>query len=294
MTSDEISTLVKKWPTYQGRQIGTDDVRAWLEQVKTHQEQRLLFKILNAVNFYDESEIRERLRTLHAMVRPMLPQFIQTKRSERRMDVLITYLDGEGKSGQYYASRYAEENNLNVKCIISPANFTEGVQKHVEKNGRAAVLVVVDDLIATGGSVRGNLISFATENRSILQSLDVPVMVLTMVATAEGDSAVREAFSELDWLNGDLRYCELLAEDKYAFSEGSPIWHTENERERAKSLARDLGAHIYRSNPLGFGNMGILMVFPANCPNNSLPILHSRGRQGDRVTWQPLFPRLTN
>ncbi|MBY3389176.1 phosphoribosyltransferase-like protein [Rhizobium laguerreae] len=294
VTSDEIAALVKRWPTYQGRQIGTDDVRAWLEQVKTHQEQRLLFKILNAVNFYDESEIRERLRTLHHMVRPMLPQFVQTKRSERRMDVLITYLDGEGKSGQYYASRYAEENNLNVRCIISPANFAAGVQKHVEKSGPPAVLVVVDDLIATGGSVRGNLISFATENKSTFQNLNVPVMILTMVATAEGDAAVREAFSELNWLNGDLRYCELLAEDKYAFSDGNAIWHNEIERDKAKSLARDLGGHIYRSNPLGFGNMGILTVFPANCPNNSLPILHSRGRQGDRVTWQPLFPRLTN
>lgn len=294
VTSDEIAALVKKWPTYQGRQIGTDDVRAWLEQVKTHQEQRLLFKILNAVNFYNESEIRERLRTLHNMVRPILPQFIQTKRSERRMDVLITYLDGEGKSGQYYASRYAEENNLNVRCIISPANFAEGVRKHIEKNGKPAVFVIVDDLIATGGSVRGNLISFANENKSILEGLDVPVMVLTMVATAEGDSAVREAFSELGWLNGDLRYCELLSDDKYAFSDSNVIWRSETERDRAKSLAQDLGAHIYRSNPLGFGNMGILTVFPANCPNNSLPILHSRGRQGDKVIWQPLFPRQTN
>lgn len=294
VTSEEISALVKLWPTYQGRKIGTDDVRAWLDQVESHQDRRLLFKILSAVNFYEEAEIRQRLRTLHTMVRPMLPQFIQTKRSARRMDVLITYLDGEGKSGQYYASRYAEENNLNVKCIISPSNFSEGVREHVEKHEPPALIVIVDDLIGTGGSVSENLTKFATENKSTLTQLNVPVQILTMVATADGDASVREAFAELDWLNVDLRYCELLGSEQYAFSPSSQIWRDDNERDRAKALALDLGSRIYRKNPLGYGSLGILTVFPANCPNNSLPILHSKGVTADKVTWHPIFPRLTN
>ncbi len=294
VSSDEISLLVKQWPTYQGKQIGTDDVRAWLDQVKSHQDQRLLFKLLGALSFYNEADIRERLRTLHGLVRPMLPEFIQRKRSERRTDLLITYLDGEGKSGQYYASRYAEENNLSVKCIISPNSFATSVQEHVARHGPPALLVVVDDLIATGGAVSGNIASFAKENKAILQSLNLPIIILTMVATKEGDAAVREALDEFDWMNGDLRYCELLSDDKFAFGDHNPVWGGDDERDRAKSLVRDLGGHIYRDNPLGFGNLGILVVFPANCPNNSLPILHSKGRQGDKVTWQPLFPRLTN
>jgi AAA+ ATPase superfamily predicted ATPase len=294
VTADEISALVKKWPTYQGRQIGTDDVRAWLEQVKTHQSQRLLFKILSNLHFYDELEIRERLRTLHGMVRPILPLFVQTKRSERRMDVLITYLDGEGKSGQYYASRYAEENSLSVRCLMSPSSFADDVAQHKERYGAPSVLLIVDDLVATGGSVSKKLKIFANENKALLQALEIPVMVLTMVATADGDAAVREAFSVLPWLSGDFRYCELLADSDFAFSESNRIWATPTEHDRAKALATDLGGHIYRDNPLGYGGMGILAVFPANCPNNSLPILHSKGRQGDRVIWHPLFPRLTN
>ncbi len=294
VTADEISRLVKKWPTYQGRQIGADDVRAWLNQVKTHQEQRLLFKLLTALRFYDEAEIRERLKTLHSLVRPMLPEFIQRKRSERRMDVLITYLDGEGKSGQYYASRYAEENNLSVKCIISPRNFSINLQDHIKDSPSPSAIVIVDDLVATGSSVRKNLLAFAAEHRTVLQKLNVPVMILTLVATKEGDAAVRAALSELEWLGGDLRYCELLSEENFAFSESNTIWNSDNERERAKSLARDLGAQIYKDNPLGFGSLGILVLFPANCPNNSLPILHSKGRRDEKIVWQPLFPRLTN
>src|SRR5262245_58401214 len=37
--------------------------------------------------------------------------------------VLITYVDGEGKSGQACAAQYAEENRIAVDCIISPGTF---------------------------------------------------------------------------------------------------------------------------------------------------------------------------
>ena len=39
-------------------------------------------------------------------------------------------------------------------------------------------------------------------------------------------------------------------------------------------------------NPRGYGECGLLLVFSHRCPNNSLPILHARGRR-----FEGLFPR---
>jgi hypothetical protein len=55
--SEEVSALARRWSTYQGREIGTDDIRAWYEQVDEHRHQRLLFKILQNLRFFSEAQI---------------------------------------------------------------------------------------------------------------------------------------------------------------------------------------------------------------------------------------------
>jgi len=41
-----------------------------------------------------------------------------------------------------------------------------------------------------------------------------------------------------------------------------------------------------RHNPRGFGDCGYVLVFAHSCPNNSIPILHTRNQR-----WEGLFPR---
>jgi hypothetical protein len=94
----------------------------------------LLFKLLQNVRFVGEVEIREKLRTVHSFVRPLLPTHVATRRSVRRMDVAVTYVDGEGKSGQYYASRYAEENAIDSRAIFGPKNFGDALQRRLDRN----------------------------------------------------------------------------------------------------------------------------------------------------------------
>jgi hypothetical protein len=292
--ADEISNLVLRWPTYQGRRISSDDVRAWLQQVKSHREQRILFKILKSTRFYEESEIRERLRTLHAFVRPLLSEFVQRRRSDRRMDVVVTYLDGEGKSGQYYASRYAEENNVSVKCIMPLDKLSEKLSVHVSNFGKPSVIVVIDDIVATGRSMTINLKRLFERNSAVIEDLNVPIVVLAMMSTRDGDAAIRKCLGDIGYGDIDFRYCEVISSEQIAFDDDNVVWEDESERDSAKALANDLGSKIYFDNPLGYGKQGLLIVFPTNCPNNSLPILHSAGREDGKVIWQPLFPRLSN
>lgn len=52
--------------------------------------------------------------------------------------VLITYVDGEGKSGQACAAQYAEENRIAVDCIISPGTFRSSFLEHERESGPIA------------------------------------------------------------------------------------------------------------------------------------------------------------
>jgi hypothetical protein len=70
-------------------------------------------------------------------------------------------------------------------------------------------------------------------------------------------------------VQSDFRAGELLSDKAFAFSEESGLWKNADDRERAKALATDFGARIYRSQPLGFGGLGLLMVFPTTVPSNT-------------------------
>jgi hypothetical protein len=134
------------------------------------------------------------------------------------MDVVVTYVDGEGKSGQYYASRYAEENSLGRRCVISPVAFSKTLQAYVTKNGNPTVVTIIDDIIATGQSLVKNLASFVDENGPILRKLNVPLIIIALAATADGEAYVRTEIRKIDWLDFDLRVCDPLSERDFAFS----------------------------------------------------------------------------
>jgi hypothetical protein len=294
VTATERETLVGKWPTYQGKYISSDAVHAWLDQVDTNRKRRLLFTLLQNIHFFDEHKVRTILRTAHGIIRPALPPFVQKKRSQRRLDLAVTYLDGEGKSGQYYASKYAEENNIGTQSIIPPSNFGSRFQEYEEKYGKVAAIIVVDDIVATGRSWVKNINEFLRQNEQTLKTASVPLTAIALTATAEGEQRVRSELEKIDLVDIDLRVCELLSNKSFAFEDDNGIWKNSDDKDEAKALCNDLGAKIYPDNPIGFGNQALLVVFPDTCPNNSLPIFHSSGPISAKARWIPLFPRLTN
>src|SRR5262249_15019266 len=91
--------------------------------------------------------------------------------------------------------------------------------------------------------------------------------------------------------NSDIRVCEHIEPGLQAFGENG-AWSSRSEEDRAYSLVRTLGERVYKKRPLGYGELGLLLVFPRTVPNNSLPILHSRAKGAER--WDPLFERPVN
>jgi hypothetical protein len=290
VTAEEIRKITDSWPSYRGRRIGSEDVRSWLDQVKAFRAQRMLFKLLQNVRFYSEAEIREKLKTIHRAVTPLLPNYIRKKSTDVRSDVIITYVDGPGKSGAEYARLYAEQNFINARCVKERGTFVEDVHYHLDRiSSQIHAVVIVDDIVGTGDSLSENLREFLKQNGTFLVDKKIPVIVIAVSATEFGLNIVRERYAEVPGLRVEIRACEILAPRHVAFGPHIGFWDTQDEYEEAKSLCLQLGSRLGAKKPLGYRDQGLLVVFPHTCPNNTLPILHREGRRGE--PWHCLFQR---
>ncbi|MBB2962553.1 ATP-binding protein [Methylobacterium sp. R2-1] len=292
VTSKEITALTENWPTYQGKKVGSEEVRTWIEQVETQRDQRLLFKLLANITFYSEIQVRELLRTAHSVIRKALPPPVYRARGNRRDDLVVLYVDGEGKSGQFYASRFADENSISPKSISSTRGFAALMTSRSKDGKSTHGIALIDDIIASGRSFSRNITNFIESNQELLREIKVPVIAFALTSTAQGDGFVRDSLSKYDWLDWDLRVGSYLDNNSYAFGESSTIWTNGDESDRAKALVSDLGSRIYFDHPLGFDDQALLIVFPETCPNNTIPIIHSGSKLGQK-NWRPIFRRLT-
>lgn len=289
----EIVELVEGWPTYCGRKIGAEDVRAWIDQVQSKREQRILFRLLKRVKVYGEPAVREKLKNLHSILQKSLPvvvQRIRRRRIERRTDILVTYVDGPAKSGASYAALYAEENGIRAELVVAPESLQEKYDK-LKKEQEVNAIIVVDDIAATGKTLSDLLSDFVSKHRGILEN--TKLCIFTLVATPEAQNTILTKLKKFSDLDINFRAAEMLSRSDRAFPDDFSGWDSEDRRERAESLCRDLGSRIYKNQPFGFGGLGLLVVFPTTVPNNTLPILHSWSKQ-DGHPWKPLFPRPVN
>jgi hypothetical protein len=293
VSAGELTKLVGCWPPYRGQEVTAEKVRAWLDQVADPREQRLLFKLLGNVRFVTEIDVRNKLKVAFSMLTPHLPVFVRQSRAAYRNDLVVCYIDGQGKSGQYYASRFAEENGIAARCVTAATDFQSYMSESGKVEGHSvAAVAIIDDIVATGGTLSKKVADFISAHRSVLQESNAFVAVIALLGTAKGEEAVRRRISQLGGVNVELRICEPIAPACYAFVPNCGIWTSEGEMQQAKALCVRLGSAIYGNNPLGYGDMGLLVTFPSTCPNNTLPILHSFGK-GERA-WSPLFPRPVN
>lgn len=284
----EIVDLLNSWPSYRGVQISHQAVRDWISQTPSLIDQRLLFKLLEATKFISEAELKNVFTNLHNKVRNHIPVMVRTSKAQRRKDLWITYIDGAGKSGSQFATKYAEENLISTTCVKEMAEIDKIMAKADTETDNPQAILIVDDFIGTGNGLSSGLEEFYERNGEKILELSIPVFVLVVCATTTGEDQVRAKLTQLH-SEADLYVDHNLDQRHYAFK-NSNLWKDQEEGYRAKSLCIELGQKLHRTNPLGYGNEALLLVLPRNCPNNTLPIFHSKGR-GDN-TWQPLFERI--
>ena len=159
--SDEVVDLVGSWPVYQGHKLTEDRVRAWIDQVESNVARRQLFKILQNVRFVTDEHLHEAFHGAFANIGRRLPLFVLRKRTQRRRDVLVTYLGGAAKSGAHYANLFAKANRIMQGNVLSPEHLHTAFRDGQED--RIAAVVIVDDMIGTGNTLTGDLDSWAED-----------------------------------------------------------------------------------------------------------------------------------
>lgn len=287
VTATEIESLVKTWPLYRGNQISGEKVRAWLDQVPQPQDQRLLFTILAQLRFVKLPQIGEQLRNAHErVVTKATPPRMRESKVEKRRDLLITYLDGPGKSGATYARAYAKENDLLMESVVEPGKALRRLSSDAESPN---ALIVVDDLAGTGRSIAESLITLMADLGATIIAKDIPIFIVVLYSTEEAQEKIEVALRGFTGLRSRVHVCSTLSEKDRAFpDDGIGFWKNEQTRDRAKALCLRLGTGLYKD-ALGFGSQSLLISFPDTCPNNNLPIIFA-SRSGSNA-WNALLPR---
>lgn len=280
--SDEIVNLVENWGIYRGQKITTDKVRAWLEQFPSTREQRAMFKILENLHFYSNSYMRSKMKEIHDMVVRSLGR--EKERYQRkRSDIIVSYLDKVAKSGADFASLYAEEADIYVGNVIEKHKLNEELKKRMD----IKAVIFIDDFVGTGDQASSNLKEI-NDILSDIKEQNLKVIFVAVVATKDGWTKVKAAVETFN-IPMEIHYCEILNETEQIFNENSNVFPDISERELAKITATKYGKLLVKDNPLGYGGVGVSVVFERSCPNGTIPILWAENKTHN---WFPLFKRL--
>lgn len=295
VTSKEIVESCSMFGLYRGKRITEDQVRNWLNQFGSNENQRLMFELLKCTKFYSQENIRAKMKLAHDIVKRGLV-FKKEEGKRKRHDIIVSYLDHPGKSGAYLAKLYADENDIYYENIIEKSKLSSVLEKKSEEL-KSFALVFIDDFIATGDSACEYFAKLNEENGSTIGRLlaekgeieglsKLQIFFIAICGYQESRDKLKKVLEDLK-LNVRIHLCDPLDESDKAFSEKSKIFPDEFKREKAKNIAFEFGSKLVKNAPLGYGNCQSTVVFEHNCPNNTLPILWAESK-----TWIPLFPRL--
>lgn len=275
----EIINITGRLGLYKGQPISEDKVRAWLEQFETIREKRTMFTILMNLQYFSNAYTRQKMAEVHGIVKRGLVRYLQ-ERQIKRSDILVSYLDNPSKSGARFARLYADEAEIYVGNIVEKGELEQALLKEEIK-----ALVFVDDFVCTGTSVIEYLQELDKKLSDTILSRGIKVVLVAVVAFKGGWQKVEKAIEQLD-MPVICQVCELLDEQNQCFSDQSIMFPDKDQRDFAKQVSMRYGRNLEKKWPLGYGDLGLAVVFENSCPNNSLPILWA-----EDTNWMPLFKR---
>ncbi|MBI2847329.1 MAG: ATP-binding protein [Chloroflexi bacterium] len=277
---NEILAVVQQWGTYRGQLVTEEMVRNWLGQFETVDEQRSMFAILQGLRFYSDGFARKKMMEAHDVVKRGLTRYMGTA---KRSDIIVSYVDGVGKSGAHFARLYADEVQIYVANVIEKSQLAPTLKSRTN----VQAIVFIDDFVGTGQTAISNLKTLHTELEGLLQEKNIRMVFVTLVACLDGWTRLQMAVEKLSQ-KIEVHACEVLDESSKCFTESSSMFRTAPERIFARETATKYGSRLEKKRPLGYDNLQMAVVFEYGCPNNSLPILW---KESPKERWRPLFKR---
>jgi hypothetical protein len=274
---------------YCGHQKDAAEIRQWLRQFDDDNRIEVAFLLLKRLaerGFINEGS---RGRALHK-----LAEMIHSRRTEigartwrvvrGRLDNLcVTYVDSEIKSGAVTAREV--QKIMRPGKVGSPAEISSWMRSHLEDD---CIVVVVDDFAGTGRTLAAGIAAFKAHiDKQVWQRYVKEGRIAAYIMFAFPD-AIRHISASCPGI--EAIGANLLADDVRALDPEAEIFADESERRFAEDVLTQIGRELTPQAPLGFGDLGALVVFHNAAPNNTLPIFWSNGKVNERP-WKPLFPR---
>lgn len=278
MRLEEIVKVCGEIGSYRGRPLTEDRIRQWLQQFGDNKSQRLMFRILQNLSYYDSTKIRTKLKEAHGIVLRRLTTRLEASR-RRRSDILVSYMDRVGKSGALYAKLYADENQVYIDNVVERNKLRATIAEREDLQA----IVLLDDFIGTGETAASYLRELSEECGDVLQDKKLRLIFVSLTGFAAVVPKIKRAASSLDL---EVHICDPLDQTAHCFHDQSAIFPEMSDRNAAMNLPFEKGAVLEKRHPVGYGDCQATVVFEHNCPNNTLPVLWSSSG-----TWEPLFPR---
>jgi len=223
------------------------------------QDKPLALKILLNVQYYNQRVLEERMQGLKV---PVLQFLRETDRSWE--NVLLVLPDGIGDSADKHAYDLIKGWSIPEKQIIRAGALSKYA-------GPDRVVIFFNDTHGTGNQfLRQMLGTNAIDNFA----------AVFILAFTIGEKAIRRFKSEVKGVRLVPDCATPDARDIFSAAEFRRI--------------REIGAKVYPTHPVGYGDGALLTAYYFQCPNNSLPLIWADGSNnvvdGKEYAWSPLFP----
>ena len=266
---------------YRGKATEVASVRRWLDQFSTLQDQRLMFKLLSGVTFYDETLIRVKMREMMGIVERGMEAELIIGRERLHRGIVVSTLDSSAAKGGYsYCRLFADEHNI-LATNAMPLGI--GLEQALQDR-RTQRLLLIDDFAGSGETLVKGL-DRAMPFLRLANRRGIPIVLCAVVGFAHARTHIEEYIADQK-LNAKVHFCDTLGSEHQVFSDHSALFPDAAERARAKQVVEGIWERTPGNNPMGYNDTQAAIVFYGSCPNNTLPILWSSSDG-----WIPLFSR---
>jgi hypothetical protein len=241
------------------------DIDAWVGQFK-RQDKDVAARLLDSVQLVTRAEMELAFQTLMLS----LPGWHRSKAKRVGQWRFVPYAVRPGESGDHMMACFRQAMGMRERYY--DALFVYPHQLPAQKLTSNDTVVLIDDFAGTGTQA---CTSWNDLFRELVGGAGT-VYLMVVAATVQAQVEIRT--------NTDLQvmtHYNLIGSDNL-FSDDC-CHFTADDKE---TVLRYCTEH-FPERPKGYGDCGLLFVLQHDCPNNSIPLLHSYNKD----KWVPLFPR---
>lgn len=278
-------------------------VDAWLNNFENDNDSLQALYLLSRFTYFGDREFRESLKALYRdLIRYPIIKAIRVKNENTTdVDIIENAFDKELKktlflpigspseSGAHLLYYFRQENKLSTSQFRFAENLFEKIYIEEEpvtqlKDPGITRYIFIDDFCGSGKQAK----KYSNEIVTTIKDLKPDSIVAYHVAF--GTSAGIKAVRDLNTFDNVECLIELDGSFK-CFSNITRYFNPNDElfnRDSSKDMALRNGIKLWQKHPLGFDDSQLMIGFPHNTPNNTLPIFWFEKAE---IPWKAIFKR---